>query len=76
MINVGKNFGRLTKCPVCLIEDDTQEHLFKCTKLNNILPSCKEYEHDDIFSNNLEKIEKILNIADTNLRKRENILDK
>ena len=76
MINVGKNFGRLTKCPVCLIEDDTQEHLFKCTKLNNILPSCKEYEYDDIFSNNLEKIEKILNIADTNLRKRENILDK
>ena len=48
-------FGYLCKCP-SLLNDDTQEHLFKCTKLNNISSSCKKYEYDDIFDNNLEKL--------------------
>ena len=74
MINVGRNFGRHSKCPICLIEDDSQEHLFNCTKLDN-RSSHKDYEYDDIFSNDTKKLEKILNQGDIILRKREEILN-
>ncbi len=37
-------------CPLCELEDDTQEHLFECVKLRHI-PS-EECNYEDIFSDN------------------------
>ena len=79
MINVGNNFGRLTKCQICFKEDDNQEHLFKCDILNvanEFLDSDISIEYSDLFSNQIEKLQNIINRGDTILRKRENIMDK
>ena len=34
MVKVGRNFGSKDKCPVCAEAEDTQDHLFDCSKLD------------------------------------------
>ena len=34
MVDVGWNFGRKEKCPICMEADDTQSHLLYCDELN------------------------------------------
>ena len=43
IFNVGRNFGRPNKCPICLIEDDSQEHLITCCSLTNDDITLQEY---------------------------------
>ena len=79
MINVGHNYGKKVKCPICKIqkEDDTQEHLFKCVILKLNCPELyksQEEKYEDIFSLNLEKIIKVAKICESIQRKRQEIL--
>ena len=69
MINVGGNFGRKNSCPICLSEEDKQEHLFVCEKLDNL----EENLYLNLFSNDIEKMEKAIDTGDKNIRKREKI---
>ena len=71
MINVGKNFGRLNKCKACLIEDDNQEHLFLCDRLNDSILTDTDY--NDLFSEQLEKQKNVINIGVNVLRQRDKI---
>ena len=73
MIKVGRNFGRLDKCPACLIEVDEQQHLFECDKLNGLDLDSNSYE--DLFSNNEEKYEYAINRGDSIIRKCEKIIN-
>ena len=69
MLDVSRNYGQHSKCPLCKIGDDDQKHLLECLIiklqcpdiLNNI--DCK---YEDIYSDNIEKqsnISKLLEIA-------------
>ena len=40
MVNVGWNFGRKDKCPLCMDADDTQNHLLYCDELNGHMTQC------------------------------------
>ena len=72
MINVGNNFGHLTKCPACLKGDDKQEHLFLCDGLNsNNDLLYTDFEYSDFFSNEMEKLKNAINRGDTILRRRD-----
>ena len=79
MINVGNNYGKKVKCPICKLikEDDTQEHLFKCVILKLKCPdlfNIQEETYNDIFSLNNDKLIKIARICETLIRKREELL--
>ena len=74
MINVGSNFGRQNKCPICLTGEDSQEHLFNCHKLND--SSSGQSEYSDLFGDNLENFQKVINEGAIILRKREQIISK
>ena len=47
-------------CPLCKIDNDTQEHLFNCTHIRDALQNNKKYTYNDIFTNDTNKL---LNIA-------------
>ena len=79
MTKVGYNFGRKTRCPVCKIdtEPDEQSHLLNCLvlklEISDILSSDNKY--DDIFSNNIEKLNNVVLLFEKAIRKREELLD-
>ena len=45
-----------TLCPVCKVEEDTQEHLFKCEKIVDNVDENKNCVYEDIFSDDPEKL--------------------
>ena len=49
-----------TLCPVCKVEEDTQQHLFKCEKIMDNVDENKNCVYEDIFS---EDPEKLLNVG-------------
>ena len=70
MYNVKNNFRnnyKLTNilCPMCVAEDDTQEHLFQCQKVKELLP-CDSLNqgitYEDIFTNNCDKLLDVANL--------------
>ena len=78
MINVGHNYGRNVKCPICKVgkEDDTQEHMFngfilklKCPELYKT----NEKNYEDIFSLNENKLIKVARICESVIRKKEEL---
>ena len=50
-----KTFNRGDQlCPLCLRNEDTQEHCLKCPKLKNIADNTDEnIDYDDIYSDNV-----------------------
>ena len=64
MYNVRNNFRNNYKlsninCPMCETEDDTQEHLFHCKKIMELLPQDllnHGVSYDDIFTNNCDTL--------------------
>ena len=78
MLPVGANFKAQNPnplCPLCKVEYDSQIHLLFCPKLLNINAVCKEVpNYDDLFSQNVEKQQKIANILWENIKKREKLL--
>ena len=79
MLNVAYNFGNKTKCPLCKIGEDDQKHLIECIviKLN-----CHEIyyntdsQYEDIFTENITKLNKISQLLQVATRKRDEILEK
>ena len=59
MVSVSKNYGLIKLCKYCP-EIDSQEHLIKCVKLEEVKPNTilnhNEIEYKDIFSNNVDKM--------------------
>ena len=77
MINVGHNYGNKAKCPICKLEDDTQEHMLRCVILKIKSPELfkiQEEKYEDLFSLNDDKIIKLARILESVLRKREELL--
>ena len=72
MINVGWNFGKKEKCPLCLKEDDTQSHLLYCEKLeedNTTTTNCNSLNSEQYDqTTHIQQLEKAI-------RKREVILE-
>ena len=54
------NVNTDTLCPVCKVEEDTQQHLFKCEKIMDNVDENKNCVYEDIFS---EDPEKLLNVG-------------
>ena len=60
MYNVKNNFRNNykqsnTKCPLCTVHDDSQQHLFECSEIRKQLPNLKT-KHDDIFSSDIDSM--------------------
>ena len=68
MIKVGWNYGSKDKCPVCAEAEDTQDHLFNCTKLDS---DSKDVD-SDIDTYDMTEHMKKLEVA---IRKREVTLE-
>ena len=63
------------ECEICGDEDESQEHILKCTKLVNMNKECSEMpSHDLIFEGNITDQVKIARIFKQNMVNRENIL--
>ena len=76
MTNVGFNFGNKILCPLCKLENDDQEHLFRCVMIKI---NCKELynteeTYENIFSMNSDKTIKIASICESIIKTREKLL--
>ena len=77
MANVKNNFGSKVICQICKKADskDDQVHaILQCDKLIHLIPDSVEVSYEDIFSENCDKIEIFLKIADSMLRARQKLL--
>ena len=68
-VNIPANFGSEKECKCG--EKENSAHIDECKILNNELP---EFEYNDIYSENIEKIRKIYERFKENMKKRENSL--
>ena len=79
MIRVGHNYGRKVSCPICQTnESDSQEHMFNCVVmklLSSELYHMIDLKYTDIYSSNLQTLDKISKICESVTRKRESYLD-
>ena len=64
MVKVGRNFGSNDKCPVCAEAEDTQDHLFDCSML----------DQENINSDRYDLTEHIRRL-EAAIRKREVVLE-
>ena len=79
MLNVAYNFGNKTKCPLCKIGEDNQKHLIECIviKLNcHEISYNTDSQSEDIFTENITKLNKISQLLQVATRKRDEILEK
>ena len=76
MINVSKNYGKISLCPLCLKGVDNQQHLMLCEKLSVEQKSQTQIQYDDIFSNNAKKNAIIAEQAFEKVRIRKKLLTK
>ena len=73
MVKVGWNFGQKELCPLCVSEDDTQDHLFHCRSISIDYDSDWTDNNNNNCNNyNLEQHIKRLEMA---IRKREIALE-
>ena len=77
MSNVKNNFKnqypKNKQCPLCELEEDTQEHLMSCEMLHeNVL---KKDLYKNIFSKNVKKQLQAINILSEALKKRQSIIE-
>ena len=81
MVNLSSNYGLKINCKVCKgpNTEDNQLHLFQqCTTLKQLCPELQnnDSKYEDLFSNDVVKISKIVKLFDVALRKRAEILEK
>ena len=48
-----------TLCPLCELENDSQEHLFVCKKIMEVHNHYNTCQHDDVFSNDTDTLLKV-----------------
>ena len=78
MIPVGYNFGRKVKCPLCHVGPDNQEHLLSCIIIKISCPEIMKNsnsKYSDIFSENIQKMDKVASLIEKALRKRDEIIN-
>ena len=77
MLNVQSNYGKHTPCPLCKMEEDSQQHLLECLiiKINNpdILNNVNSI-YEDIYSNNIDKQNNITKLIEMAINSRKIIL--
>ena len=76
MVEVGHNFGRKVQCPVCFIAPDNQQHLLSCVRIKVSVPEIfknTQSKYEDIFSNNIKKMKKVIQLLELAIRKREEL---
>ena len=78
MYNVRNNFRHQYSqsnmlCPLCKIDNDTQEHLFNCTHIRDALQNNKKYTYNDIFTNDTNKLLNIATILKQIIKTREKL---
>ena len=71
MCNVKNNFGVKVSCPICYKENDSQEHMFTCEKLNE---TSEIFDYNTIFSNNSEQFTRAAQMCRKFYRKREKLI--
>ena len=80
MVEVRTNYGGShpdLRCPLCMMEHDTQKHLLECVKLDgvgelvSVLP-----EYEDLFSRKLEPKVKVSRILRARFLKRKQMMKK
>ena len=71
MVNVGWNYGRKEKCPICLNDDDTQSHLMFCDKLID----CDVTNCDRDSDSNDYDLNTHMRTLETSIRRREVMLE-
>ena len=78
MIWVGANFGKKEElCPICSLEQNTQKHLTQCLEIRNQFLNTNEnnqYNYEDIFGNEPEKMKDSINDLENCLRKRDQLM--
>ena len=77
MLQVNFNFGNRISCPMCKEKDDDQNHLLECRILKDNCVEIKEnqnFEINDVFKGEMEKINEITRIINRALKKREEIM--
>ena len=75
---MGFNYGRKVLCPLCKLHEDNQEGVLNCVviKLNcKELYAKKDEKYEDIFSSDLEKLNKISRLFQKCLDTRAELLE-
>ena len=77
MINVNYNYGKKVACPICLVEEDTQNHLIECNEIINSDPPIKtsHIKLEDAFGKDIAKANELSIVIEKVLQRRETILD-
>jgi len=78
MVEVGHNFGKKNECPLCMNEDDKQNHLMECVIIkvsSKKVFNNEKAKYEDIFGHNVKKIKQIVEIMEDALRCRELLLE-
>ena len=80
MINVNKNFGNSSPCSLCNLNEDDQSHLLECIfiKLESsiVQENKNKCEYQDIFGNDIVKMNNVAELLQQALRAREKLLAK
>ena len=71
MIKVDHNYGKKNTCKICTIGPDDQIHLTKCLFLRLKCPDIQTIDYSDIFSDNIDKLNKVAIAFEKVLRERE-----
>ena len=78
MLNVKNNFGDKGACPLCKLNLDDQSHLLECIMIKlecpEILENKKECVYNDIYSNDIDKLNNIANLMYLAMRTREKMI--
>ena len=77
MLNVANNYGRKDQCPLCKINQDSQQHLIECLIIKITCPEIYNnvnIRYEDLYSDNTTKQKQITKLFETAIRKREEIL--
>ena len=78
MLRTASNFGnKTTSCPLGCDSLDNQEHLVTCdvVKMNSYeVMTDREYNYEDLFGDNVDKIKRAVDLLDKAVRTREILL--
>ena len=68
-----RNYHTCTSCPLCGVEEDTQDHLFKCIMIKN--KHVAKIRYSDIFSNDCDILHNVVNELQHIVSIREDLMD-
>ena len=77
MLNVNYNYGKQTKCPLCLTEEDTQSHLIECSIIKDHFPelNSNDVKIQDALDADLAKADKVSKTIEQIMQKRAELLE-